>query len=69
MVVRNVPILRSCSSTRYGGECTGIVGRTLEYRLTVDTPDIYREQVAAIEYAFPDVIVQCYQEEHWDAEE
>lgn len=54
------------------GPYSGKVGRTWTYRLTggeaVDAPEIYREQVEAIEAAFPDTAVQCYQEERWDME-
>ena len=47
------------------GPYEDMVGRTWTYRLTEDeavvAPEIYREQVEAIEAAFPDVTVQCYE--------
>lgn len=68
---RNVLMPMSCSSTM-SGPYEGLVGRTWEYRLTKDeavvAPEIYREQVEAIEAAFSDAAVQCYQEERWDVE-
>lgn len=54
------------------GPHQGMLGRTLEYRLTGDTvadaAEIYREQVTAIERAFPDATLQCYQKDRWDVE-
>ena len=51
------------------GPYEGMVGRTWEYRLTgdeaVDAPEIYREQVEAIEAAFSDATVQCYEPSSW----
>ena len=51
------------------GPYQGKIGADFRYRLTgdvaVDAPEIYRQQIAAIETAFPDVTVQCYQKNRW----
>ena len=51
------------------GPYEGMVGRTWEYRLTgdeaVDAPEIYREQVEAIEMRFSEATVQCYEPLSW----